>query len=175
MHRAAIWAHVAMGNSSGDGAGEKARDAPKVMSGTFGNLFASRESAGFLRAVRVPTIAIRNAVRKSSGRWLFTYVPSPLRPSRYPSECNCSNAITALPRETPYCFASSRVAGRREPRLSRPLRMASRISSYSHRQIFASGGGSPKGRSRGVAAFAIYVMVHPSSPKWTFLGDRFDG
>src|SRR5262245_58078796 len=164
-----------MGDSSGDGAGENARDGSMPTFGTSGNLFASCERAGFLRAVRVPTIAMLGAVRNSSGRWLLTYVPSPLLPSRYPSECSCSNAITALPRETPYCFASSRVAGRREPRLSRPLRMASRISSYSHRQIFVPEHGSPKGRSSGVAAFTIDVMVHPDSTKWIFLADRFAG
>src|SRR5262245_18020094 len=51
--------------------------------------------------------------------------------------------------------------------------MASRISSYSHRQTFEPGRASPKGRSSDVAAFVIGVMVHPILAEQTFFSDRF--
>jgi hypothetical protein len=132
MHRPAISAHVAMGNSSISGSGRNARGGPPP-GGAGGRRRASWDTRAVRPEIEAAAIAARGAARRSSGNCLLTYVPSPVRPSKYPSACNCSNAITAVPRETAYCFASSRVAGSCTPRFSPESPIGSR-----HRAIARS-------------------------------------
>ena len=80
---------------------------------------------------RIEDDAARRAVlcagancNRSSGNWSLTHVPEPTRLTRYPSVRNCSKTLTTTRRDIPCCLAKSRVAGRRMPRLSRPVSIA---------------------------------------------------
>ena len=122
--------------------------------------------AGRVASGRIEDDAARRAVlcagancNRSSGNWSLTRVPEPTRLTRYPSVCNCSKTLTTTRRDTPCCAAKSRVAGRRMPRLSRPVSIAPRSSSYSQRVSVVSGGRGPSANSG--------IPVNFGTEKWT--------
>lgn len=131
--RPAIRVHCATGNASN--AGVMARNGRTGGSGTSGqgpSAWPNRESAGALAGTSPGGAPLAGGCSRSSGRTALTRVLRPTFPSRYPWDCNCSKAVTTVPRDTRYRAASSRVAGSRAPRRSRPSRIAARTSLVSY-------------------------------------------
>ena len=164
-HRELICAHKVRGNASRPAsAARNARAGRACVLGTAGSRWAYRDSALDDIFGHTGLSTARLACSKSSGRRVLTQVPLPVLLSRYPSECNWSNTVTTVPRETPEQRASSRVDGRRVPRLKRPSRMADRNSSDSHWNREVPFNGAAKTRSNEVIVLATSNGT-PKNPK----------